>query len=150
MPLLVDERYAAKVERPKLTTNDKGSDGIFVHFNCGTHGNISHTIWLTPARIEYAQKDLNNLGVSTEKLASDEFWDNITQWLDGAECEIVIGEEEYNGKTRLKVKFINATVKAASPGASKRLAGLFSSRVAATAGSSADEWDGYTPKASRY
>lgn len=121
-------RYPARVEGARLTTSDNGSDGIAMRFNCGEHGGISHTIYLTPARLEYAERELNNLGIDSKKLRSDEFWDNIGQWLEGAECEIVIGEEEYQGKKRLKVKFINPVAKPARAGAPARLAGLFGGR----------------------
>jgi hypothetical protein len=125
MPLVVDNTYPAKATRPRLTTSENGSDGLFIHFDCGENGGIDHTIWLTAARIEYSEKDLNNLGIPSDQLRSEDFWEKITEWVDGKECEIVVGEEEYKGKKRLRVKFINAIAKAATPGASKRLASLF-------------------------
>jgi hypothetical protein len=128
MALIPGERYPARTSGARLTTSDNGTDGIFVHFDCGDNGGIDHTIWLSPARLEYAEKELNALGVSSEQLRSDRFWEEVENWVNDKECQIVIGEEEYNGNKRLRVKFINAAVKQAKPGAPKRLAGLFGSR----------------------
>ena len=127
MPLVAGERYAATVQRPQLTTSEAGNDGIAIHFDCGAHGGINHTIWLTAARLEYAEKELNALGVPSEQLRREDFGSKICEWIDGKPCEIVTKEEEgTDGKTRVRVAFINGAAREARPGAPKRLANLFS------------------------
>jgi len=119
-----DQRYSARVTDARMTESMSGTPGIWVKFET-PDGDISRTIYLTPATREHAQKSLNNMGIDSDRLASDEFWQDPAQFLVNATCEITTAEEEYEGKSRVVVQWINRAITQASDAAKRRAASLF-------------------------
>jgi len=73
-----------------------------------TKRHITTFKFLTPAAIEYTEKDLITLGWDPTKnnWGLDDLID--TKAIVGVRVNLVLGYEEYQGKSHLKVKFINA------------------------------------------
>lgn len=130
MALIPGSRYAARVAQHGLTeATNAGTPGVFFNFDCGESGSISHTVYIaqTSQALEISSKTFMALGATEDELKSAGFWSAIRegQRFDGAECELVIGEEEYKGQKRIVVKFINGKAKPAKAGTEDYLAKLF-------------------------
>ena len=109
-----------------LRSQNKGTPGIAIRFENDTHDYIEHTMWVTPGTTEFVLRDLDKLGMTEERMNSYEDFAAIGAALKGAECEVVVEDEEYQGNWRPKVKFINA---AGDPGdAVSRIYGLLTGR----------------------
>lgn len=85
----------------------KHTPGIELTLENDEAGSIVHTLWLTPKTVESVRKSLENMGVKEEQYSRASFLDNANDYLRGAECSIRTFSEEYNGKSRVKVQWIN-------------------------------------------
>lgn len=101
------------------------------------HGReIVHTMWLSDGAVDRTVKDLAEIfgwDGNLEALAAGEGF-------TGQECVIVTESEEYNGKTRIKSKWINSIDRAPTAMAKEKVASLISklnSRTKAIAKSAA-------------
>lgn len=97
--------YLAKVMSTRLETADnaKQTPFIVVRFQTNGGGEIEGWFCLSEASLPYTIEKLDNLGWTGDNI---EELDN-SDTLVGSVCSIVVGEEEYNGKMRSKVKFVN-------------------------------------------
>lgn len=124
MPLQPNSKYNVTVGFASfIESQNTGTPGIQITFEC-EEGSIEHTIWVTPKSREFAVRDLKTLGIREQDLSSMPFLENIGTALLGAECSITTFEDEYKGKKKLKVQWINDKRKAASGSAVSRAASL--------------------------
>lgn len=114
-----------------MTASDSGTPGLYLRA-ATERGEIEGTIWLTPNTRDRAQRTLNDLGVTDEQLASDEFWDEPASVLVGIECSVVPEINTYEGKDSWRVKWWNRRRKVVPPETKQRAAGLFRMATAPT------------------
>lgn len=124
-----DQRYPVTIASATMTESaSKGTPGIELRLESADGGKIWHTLWLTEGTRPHVAKTLAELGVDKAMLASPAFWDDPGEALNGKDASIVTEEDTYNGKTRVRVKWLNGPVKAAAappppkPGRSQQLA----------------------------
>lgn len=107
MAIEAGKKYDATVASACLTCSaSKGTPGILIVFETDA-GEIEDTIWMTHKTADRAKKTLGLLGADPEKLISRTYLENIGVVLTGHECEITTTSEEYNGKTRVRVQWVN-------------------------------------------
>lgn len=129
MSLQPNQKYNATVGFASfIESQNTGTPGINITFEC-EEGSIDHTIWVTPKSREIAIRDLKTLGIKEEDLKSQVFLENIGTALLGAECSITTYEDEYKGKKKLKVQWINEKRAPASVSAVSRAVSLFGGGV---------------------
>lgn len=123
--------YNVRVASAYLMESQKKTAGIELSFHDDIHGEIVHTLWLTPNTAERVRKDLETLGVKEEVYSRDSFLENCGDYLTGKECSITTFEEEYNGKRRVKVQWINKPTVESDVPLAKRAAALLSGKPVA-------------------
>lgn len=91
----------------ELRETQTGSLGYQVMLEC-EDGETSYTIWLTPKNRERAIKTFTEaLGVPAEKLQDANYVElQMSSDIAGREVTFTTEEEEYKGKTRIKVAFL--------------------------------------------
>ena len=99
----------------KIGTARSGTRSVDVRFMVedGEGWEIVGNIWLTDKAWEMARKSLKAIGFDVDK-QSTKLLDTNKELLAGNKCNITVAEEEYKGKTSLKVKFINPLSEAPS------------------------------------
>ena len=111
------QTYNATVGSACLTESvNKGTPGILVVYRTDD-GDIEDTIWLTPKTADRARGTLTILGADPKQLASWTYLENIGLVVSGHECEITTVDEEYNGKKRVRVQWVNPRKTAGERGA---------------------------------
>jgi hypothetical protein len=107
MAVEAGQRYDAKVASACLTCSaSKGTPGILIVYETDA-GDIEDTIWLTHKTADRAKKTLGLLGANPNELVSRTYLENIGVVIAGHECEITTVDEEYNGKKRVRVQWVN-------------------------------------------
>lgn len=108
MPLEVGNKYRAAVTVAYATEKEDGTFGIAVSFHAD-EGDIEHTLWIEPGEfLKYRKADLKTLGATDDQMA-DWDWLRAPASLVGARCQIVMSEYVgKDGKSHLKVKYINS------------------------------------------
>lgn len=124
MPIEADQSYDAVVTAARTSESESGTPGIFLAFETSA-GDITHTLYVTEKTRESVVRSLGNLGIQEDALASDEFWEDPGQFLVNAECSIKTAEDEYKGKTRVVVRWINQKTRRASSTSIARAKNLF-------------------------
>lgn len=103
MPLIQNPgRYTATVESAELGQSEKGTP--FLALICKTEQGEELTayLYLSDAAVERTVKTLR------EVFGFDNNFETVVAQVTGKECSIVVEAEEYEGKTRMKVKWVNA------------------------------------------
>lgn len=132
-----DHKYQGRVrDGSVLIETLTGTLGFQVMLTCDD-GRCFYTIWLTPKNKERAMKDFETLGVPAEKL-QDPSYIEYQLGLDIAGREITFGsrEEEYKGKTTVKVAWIGKPSLAADGNKAAAVARFFGAAGAAPNASS--------------
>jgi hypothetical protein len=91
-----------------VTSNQKGTPGIEIHFANEDGDTISHTLWITPKTKDNVAKALERLGMGKATYTKPGFYAQVGTFLSGRKCSISTTEEEYQGKRRVKVQWVNA------------------------------------------
>jgi len=118
MPFSPDQTFVVRVvDAYPTTSSQKGTRGFAMQFTHETHGDIYHTLWLASNEqktkfIELMQKAF---GIKPETLKSASFWEDPMTLVGGKDVEIRTKSDEYQGRTRTIISFVN-------PVNSKRLA----------------------------
>lgn len=118
MPFQPDQTYVCRVADCYATTSSqKGTKGVALKLTHETAGDIYHTLWLASNEQKTRFIDLMQkaFGIKPEVLKSASFWEDPMTLVGGKDVEIKTRSDEYQGKTRVVVGFIN-------PLNSKRLA----------------------------
>lgn len=121
MNIKADKKYHGVVAAGSelIQSQNAGTLGYQVNLEC-EDGDTSYTIWLTPKNRERAEKTFTEaLGVPREKLLNGNYIElqcgiDIT----GREVTFTTVEEEYKGKSKVKVAFLfrRSVVAGGSPG----------------------------------
>jgi hypothetical protein len=104
MAFIADQRYEATVKSARISYSKNGNSGIEITFDT-PEGQTVHTLWLTPPNYENVCRSLDALGIEdpTHFHAIKDI-----PLLTGARCTLVMGEEQYMGKIKIRVKWINS------------------------------------------
>lgn len=106
-----DKTYVTRVSDAYPTTSSqKGTRGFAMKLTHETAGDIYHTLWLASNEqktkfIELMQKAF---GIKPEVLKSASFWEDPMTLVGGKDVEIKTKADEYQGRTRTIVAFVNA------------------------------------------
>lgn len=109
-----------------LIQSQSGTLGYCVQLEC-EDGETSYTIWLTPKNKERASETFQKaLGISEEKLHDGNYIE-LQLGLDiaGREVTFATVEEEYKGKSKVKVSFLFARSALAGTSPGKAAASFF-------------------------
>lgn len=106
--LLPDREYIVEVEWAQMTTSQTGTAGMHITFvACDGSGSLQHTAYITPGTADFFSRDMRTLGVSDAELRSQAFYEHCGEALKGRKCKITTKSEEYRGKFKTRVGFIN-------------------------------------------
>lgn len=98
-------RHEVKVAGAQATTSQKkGTPGVLFTFEDAAGDRIEHTLWLTPNTAERAGKTMAMLGFNPFQEAS---WEKGYGEMIGHSCQIVVKDDEYNGRPVRRVEWIN-------------------------------------------
>ena len=102
MPLIKNPgRYTATVESAELGQSDKGTPFLSLACKTDQGEELTAYLYLSDAAVERTVKTLR------EVFAFDNNFETVVQQVTGRTCSIVVEAEEYEGKTRMKVKWVN-------------------------------------------
>lgn len=104
MGLHADTKYRMTVERGEwIESANSGASGFQVDLSC-EDGPITAVIWVTEKSRDMAGKQFAALGVDAAQLRDYRFMNyELAQFVVGREVVIKTKEEEYKGKTSVKV-----------------------------------------------
>ena len=124
--------HEVEVTGAGLTESQGGTPGIIVYFK-NEHGDMDTTMWVTEKTAVFVSKNLTTLGFDTSLLGGDDWLsqlENVGATIKGNRVKIVCDEETYQGKTEVKVKWINDATRVAAGSSKQRLAALLSGKPA--------------------
>ena len=102
MPLIQNPgRYTATVESAELGQSEKGTPLLALLCKTDQGEELTAYLYLSDAAVERTVKTLR------EVFAFDNSFESVVQQVTGKPCSIVVEAEEYEGKSRMKVKWIN-------------------------------------------
>ena len=104
MPLIkTPGRYTATVETAELGQSEaKGTPYLSLLCKTAEGDELTAYLYLSDAAFERTTKTLR------EVFGFDNNFETVVAQVTGKECSIVVEAEEYEGKTRMRVKWINA------------------------------------------
>lgn len=107
MAIKGDKKYHGEVIGGDLVESGGGTLAYQVNLKC-EDGEASYMIWLTARNRERASKTfIDVLGVDGEKLKNQTYIENqLALDITGKEVTFVTEEEEYKGKTKIKVAWL--------------------------------------------
>lgn len=143
MAKLIPGTFPAVVVSTQLgeTDNDNATPYLLITFDINNEGKpddpkgrMSHSGWLTEGAAQYTMKALADLGWDPREKGYDSIFNELDKGEDsplvGAECDLVLDMDEYQGERRLRIKFINrkggGVRKALNEDAKRRLAATLS------------------------
>jgi hypothetical protein len=103
MPFEDGQKYAAECISAELTQSQNGTEGIELLFRAG-EGTTPYTLWLTEQNRQQVNRVLENLGADPSNFDP---LDGDLSMLVGAHCTLTMGSQEYMGKTRMRVRWID-------------------------------------------
>lgn len=126
MPVQAGKTYTATVLNAHLGESQaKGTPALFFQFET-PDGEIEHALFITDKTRERIVKTMGEcFGVTLDQLRSRTFLDNLAATLAGRECSISTVSEEYKGKDRVRVQWMNPKRKEADGNLTKRAAEFF-------------------------
>jgi hypothetical protein len=99
-------KYPAVCVAAEFTQSLKvGTEGIELTFNTD-EGTTTHTLWLTDKNRPQVYRSLAALGIA-DPTAFDLAGEDLQQ-LVGRKCSLKMGADEYQGKSRIVVQWINS------------------------------------------
>ena len=102
MPLITTTgRHTATVESAELGQSEKGTPFLSLLCKNEQGEELTAYLYLSDAAIERTVKTLR------EVFGFDNNFESVVQQVTGKPCSIVVEAEEYEGKTRMKVKWVN-------------------------------------------
>ena len=102
MPLIQNPgRYTATVESAELGQSEKGTPFLALLCKTDQGEELNAYLYLSDAAVERTVKTLR------EVFAFDNSFESVVQQVTGKPCSIVVEAEEFEGKTRMKVKWVN-------------------------------------------
>jgi hypothetical protein len=127
MSSLKVKRYVGTVAGGSgLYESSKGTLGFQVLLQC-EDGATDYTVWLTEKNVERAKRDFVTLGIDPKRLGNASDFTKIGQEIEGREVSFETGEETYNEKTTIKVKWLSQKKDSGVGSLEERAANLFDS-----------------------
>lgn len=119
-----DEKYLGTVTGGRLIESAKGTPGLQFDIEEQATGDpISHTIWLSKKSQEYAERDLDALGITAAHRKDPSFWSyKVDEHLRGQSIAYGTKSEEYKGKTSIRVAWIGKPRASDTPAGERGLA----------------------------
>lgn len=136
MPVQADETYDATcVEGYMVESSTNETPGLYINYRTA-EGPISKVWYVTPGTADrFAEMMLKCFNIGTDKLADDEFMFGgaISKAVKDQPVSIVTEAEEYKGRMRVVVKWMNAprSGKKMRRESAGRVTGLFGGSVSA-------------------
>lgn len=124
MPIQANSEYNGTIIHAASIFSQSGTPGIQVTLEA-EQGTISHTLWLTEKTIKRVESTLVKIGMPKEQLYSDTALENIDQILSGKAVNFTTVSEEYQGKPKVKVQWLNPPKSEMSQSAAKTAAKMF-------------------------
>lgn len=127
MPVQPDTKYDAVIREAYITESmEKQTPGLFMSYDTAD-GNIEHTWYITPNTVDRLKENLFQcFQITPAELNDNVFLSKIGARIKGDRVKITTKEEEYNGKMKIVVQWMNpAGAKKIEPQALKRVAGIF-------------------------
>lgn len=126
MTFYPDQRYAGTIANGQLIESQKGTPGFQVQIDTENDGTMMHTVWITSANREYAEKDLVTLGADPAKLTSPSYLEHeLPAAVVGVEVVFGTKEEVYKEKRSVKVAWIGKPKAPASSSLFGSVASIF-------------------------
>jgi hypothetical protein len=104
--ILPEGKYLARAKQWAFTEASTGTPQVYIYFELEDGGSISHFLAMSPKAFEYSMKALTTLGYSGTDVVND--LERADAGLDKNQVELVVEHEEYEGKVRARVKWINS------------------------------------------
>jgi hypothetical protein len=120
--------YEAEVVDMRLTVSQARTKGVWMRFRAADGSCISDTRWITAKTRERVEKEMLAAGASSAQLRTKEFWlDPMGHLPEQPRVSVVLEEEagRNGGAPRLRVKWINALVYAATEEDAEETARIF-------------------------
>lgn len=76
------------------------------------HGTLYHNMYLTKATAPHVAKTMGEFGYSVDDVKKPDFWKTVIPQLIGQKAYITTALNEYNGKTSVKVAWLNGMPRA--------------------------------------
>ena len=103
MPLIKNPgRYTATIENAELGQSEKGTPFLALLCKTDQGEELTAYLYLSDAAFERTTKTLR------EVFGFDNNFEAVVAQVTGKECSIVVEAEEYEGKTRMKIKWVNS------------------------------------------
>lgn len=126
MGLLGGVKYPMTVSRAEwITSQNTGSRGLQVDFECD-EGGITGMIWCTEKSAAMAERQMKALGATDEQIIDADYLEyQFPVEIVGRQAKVETYDDEYKGKTTVKVKAIYPLVTESGGGIGAGVANLF-------------------------
>jgi len=124
--ILPDRKYQGTIKNTMVPDVEPGKHPHLLVTIETPDGDIDHRLYLSVAARQHTEKVLLELGVEADWLVSPEFWETPGKWMNGRHCSIETEEDEYEGKKRVRVKWLNGPKREVKPMPVERARGLAS------------------------
>jgi hypothetical protein len=124
MAIQADWKYNVTVTSASLMKSaKKGTPGLQLSLETEDGDTIEHVLYLTDSTKVSTAKALVALGVKGEDIRKKIFWENVGSILPNHKGSITTIEETWQGKSRIKVQWINEPIsEAGGTGTSEEIA----------------------------
>ena len=110
-----NQRYVVTIVDATIVKAKTGTPGIEFALTSDI-GDIYHTEWVkNEEKADKVKATLVAIGIPAETIEKREFWLAPGEALAGKRCSIVTMEDEWDGKKRVKVQWLNPLRKKAKP-----------------------------------
>lgn len=107
-----NQQYQVSVSGAGLTFSSQGRPGLELYFTHPDHGEIKEVLWISEKTQERLEKTLREVfGITPERYENPLFYEEAGSYLSGKPCYITTALDEYQGKTRVRVQWINREAK---------------------------------------
>lgn len=110
-----NQQYQVTVSGAGLTFSSQGRPGLEVYFTHPDHGEIKEVMWISEKTQERVEKTLREVfGIAPERYENPLFYEEAAMYLSGKQCFITTSLDEWQGKSRVRVQWINKEPKKAA------------------------------------
>lgn len=108
-------KYDVVIMDAYRTESGKGTLGLGLKLRADKGEDlIWHTEWITDKTKERFVKRMGDFGIEPGVLESEEFWEDPSVLLAGKKANIETESDDYEGKSKIKVKWLNGLERKAS------------------------------------
>lgn len=103
-----NQQYQVTVSGAGLAFSSQGRPGLQLFFTHPEHGEIKETLWISEKTQERVEKTLREVfGITPERYENPLFYEEADMYLNGKPCYITTATDEWQGKVRVRVQWIN-------------------------------------------